>query len=165
MNNNSTVAVYATHATAEAAVKELQKSGFDMKTLSIIGRDYQTDEHVIGYYNIGDRVKAWGKSGAFWGGIWGLFLGSAFFWVPGIGPLLVAGPFISSIIGALEGAVLVGGMSAIGGALASVGVPKDSIVTYETALKTGKYVLIVHGTAEETLKAKEIIQRTSPESV
>ena len=43
--------------------------------------------------------------------------------------------------------------------------PKGSIVTYETALKTGKYVLIVHSTADEKLKAKEIIQRTSPESI
>ena len=76
---------------AETAVKELQKSGFDMKKLSIIGRDYHTDEHVIGYYNAGDRMKYWGKLGAFWGGFWGLLFGSAFFLIPGVGPLLFAG--------------------------------------------------------------------------
>jgi len=66
--NNSVVAIYKSHAEADAAVKELQQSGFDMKKLSIVGRDYHTDERVVGYYNTGDRMKYWGKLGAFWGG-------------------------------------------------------------------------------------------------
>ncbi len=44
------------HTTAEAAIKELERSGFDMKKLSIVGLDYHTDEHVVGYCNIGDRM-------------------------------------------------------------------------------------------------------------
>jgi len=92
--NNSIVAIYSSHPTAEAAVKELQQSGFDMKKLSIVGRDYHTDEHVVGYYNTGDRMKRWGKTGAFWGGIWGWLFGSAFFFIPGIGPLVMAGPVV-----------------------------------------------------------------------
>jgi hypothetical protein len=66
---NSVVAIYPTHTQAEKAVKELQKSGFDMKKMSIVGKDYHTDEQVVGYYNAGDRMKYWGKQGAFWGGI------------------------------------------------------------------------------------------------
>jgi ABC-type xylose transport system substrate-binding protein len=49
--NNSIVAVYTSHMIAEAAIKELQQSGFDMQKLSIVGRDYHTDEHVVGYYS------------------------------------------------------------------------------------------------------------------
>ena len=90
--NCTAVAIYGSHDEAESAIKELQHSGFDMKMLSIVGRDYHTDEHVIGYYNAGDRMKYWGTMGAFWGGIWGLMFGSAFFFIPGIGQLLVAGP-------------------------------------------------------------------------
>jgi hypothetical protein len=67
--SNSIVAVYTTHTETEAAVKELQQAGFDLKKLSIVGRDYHTDEYVVGYYNAGDRMKYWGKLGAFWGGI------------------------------------------------------------------------------------------------
>ena len=78
------MAIYKSHTEAEAAVKELQQSGFDMKKLSIVGRDYHTDENVVGYYNTGDRMKYWGKLGAFWGGIWGLLFGSAFFLIPGV---------------------------------------------------------------------------------
>ena len=84
-----------------------------MKKLSIVGRDYHTDEHVVGYYNAGDRVMYWGTLGAFWGGLWGILFGSAFFLVPGIGPLLVAGPLAMWIVGALEGAIVVGGLSAL----------------------------------------------------
>jgi hypothetical protein len=163
--NNAVVAIYKSHVETEAAIKELQQSGFDMKKLSIVGRDYHTDEHVVGYYNAGDRMKYWGKLGAFWGGFWGLLFGSAFFWVPGIGQILVAGPLVAWIVGALEGAVLVGGLSAIGAGLYSLGIPKDSIVRYETAIKTGKYILIAHGTAEEAARGRGIINRTNPEAL
>src|ERR1700729_1954702 len=111
---NAVVAVYGTHTGAEQAVKELQRSGIDMHTLSIIGKDYHTEEHVVGYYNTGDRMKYWGKTGAFWGGFWGLLLGSAFFAIPGLGPVLVAGPLVAFIVGGLEGAAVVGGLGAIG---------------------------------------------------
>lgn len=163
--NNSMVAVYPSHTEAEVAIKELGRSGFDMTKLSIVGRDYHTDEHVVGYYNMGDRMSAWGKTGAFWGGLWGLLLGSAFFWVPGVGPLLVAGPMVSWIVGALEGAVVMGGLSALGAGLYSLGIPKDSILRYETAIKTGKFVLIAHGSMDLTIRAKEILCHTTPESL
>jgi hypothetical protein len=162
--NNAVVAIYKSHIEAEAAIKQLQESGFDMKKLSIVGRDYHTDENVVGYYNAGERMKYWGKTGAFWGGIWGLLFGSAFFFVPGIGPLLIAGPLVTWILGALEGAVLVGGLSALGAGLYSLGIPKDSILQYETAVKTGKFVLIAHGSAEETAHARKIISETNPEA-
>ena len=75
--HNAVVGVYHSHTDAEAAVKELQKSGFDMQKLSIVGKDYQTEEHVVGYYNAGDRMKFWGTRGAFWGWLGGLLFGSA----------------------------------------------------------------------------------------
>jgi uncharacterized membrane protein len=162
---NAIVAIYESHSQAEEALKELQRSGFDMKKLSIVGKDYHTEEHVVGYYNAGDRMKRWGKSGAFWGGFWGLLLGSAFFAIPGIGPVLVAGPLVAWIVGALEGAVVVGGLSAIGAGLYSIGIPKDSIVQYESALKSDKFLLLAHGTADEVEKAKGIMRTARPVEV
>ena len=162
--NNFVVAIYPSHTSAETAIKELQHSGFEMKKLSIIGRDYHTDEHVVGYYNVGDRMEVWGKTGAFWGGLWGLFFGSAFFWIPGLGPLLVAGPLVGWIVGALEGALVVGGLSALGAGLYSLGIPKDSILQYESALKAGKFVLIAHGSMEDTLHARDILNHSALET-
>lgn len=159
---NSVVAVYQTHSAADSAVKELQKSGFDMKKLSVVGKDFHTNEQVVGYYNAGDRMKYWGKMGAFWGGLWGLLVGAAFFWVPGVGPLLVAGPLAAWIVGGLEGAVAVGGLSALGAGLYSLGIPKDSVVKYETAVKADQFLLVVNGTADEAAKAEKILSTTHP---
>ena len=159
-DHNSAVGVFHSHTEAEAAVKELQRSGLDIKKLSIVGKDHHTDENVVGYYNAGDRMKYWGKLGAFWGGIWGLLFGSALFFVPGVGPLVVAGPLVAWIVGALEGAVVVGGLSALGAGLYSIDIPHDSIIKYETAIKSGKFVLIFHGTTEEVEKTRQIFKRT-----
>ena len=158
---NSVVAIYGTHTGAEEAVKELQRAGIDMHSLSIIGRDYHTDENVVGYYDTGDRMKYWGKVGAFWGGFWGLLFGSAFFAIPGLGPVLVAGPLVAWIVGALEGAVVVGGLSAVGAGLFSLGIPKDSVLAYETALKADGFLVTAHGPAEEIARAKTILGTTN----
>ncbi|MEO8049163.1 MAG: general stress protein [Acidobacteriota bacterium] len=157
---NAVVAIFGTHAEAEEGVKELERAGIDMHSLSIIGKDTHTDEQVVGYYNSGDRMKYWGKNGALWGGFWGLLFGSAFFAIPGIGPVLVAGPLVAWIVGALEGAVVVGGLSAIGAGLYSVGIPRDSIVEYELAIKTDKYLVMVNGSTPEVEKAKEALRGT-----
>jgi hypothetical protein len=157
--NQPGVSVYNTHQEAEETVKELQKSGFDMKKLSIIGQDYNSDEQVVGYYNTGDRMKYWGKLGAFWGGFWGLLFGGGFFWVPGIGQVLAAGPVVAAIVSILEGAAITGSMTAIGAGLYSIGIPKDSVIKYETALKAKKFIVIADGTPEEVKRANQIMSR------
>jgi hypothetical protein len=163
--NNAVMGVYNTHTEAEMCIKELQRSGFDMKKLSIVGKDYHTEEYVVGYYNSGDRMKTWGKYGAFWGGFWGMLFGWGFFLIPGIGPLVVLGPLAAWIAGTLEGAVLVGGLSALGAGLYSIGIPKDSIMKYEAAIKSDKFVVIAHGTADEVAQARSILETTGATQV
>jgi hypothetical protein len=162
---NSVVAIFAQHSGAENAVKELKDSRFDVKKLSIVGSDYHSNEDVVGFYNIGDRMKYWGKTGAFWGGLWGMLFGAAFLVIPGIGPIIAAGPIVAWIIGALEGAVMVGGISALGAGLFSLGIPKDSVVKYETSIKAGKFLLIAHGTADEVQQARNVLQSTGAEEI
>lgn len=158
-NQSAVVATFDTHQQAEQGIKELQKSGFDMNKLSIIGRGYHSEEHPLGFYTSGDRIKTWGGIGAFWGGLWGILLGAAFFWVPGFGPLAVAGPIVGMLAGGLEGAAVVGGVSALVAALMSLGLPKRSAIKYETQLKADKYLVIAHGSAEEVDNARDILQR------
>ena len=138
-------------------MKKLQEAGVDMKSLSIAAKDTHTDEHVVGYYNAGDRMKYWGKMGAFWGGFWGLLFGSALFVIPGIGPLVVAGPLVAWIIAGLEGAAVVGGISAAGAGLFSIGIPKDSVLKYDVALKSDHYVLIFHGSHDKAVEAQQLL--------
>ena len=164
-NQNSVVGIYNTHTEAETAVKELQKSGFDMKKLSVVGKDYHTEENVVGFYNAGDRMKYWGKLGAFWGGLWAILFGSAFFVIPGLGQLVVLGPLVMIIVSALEGALVTGGLTALGAGLYSIGIPKDSIIKYETALKSDKFLVIAHGSAGDVARAKSILESTSKEDL
>jgi len=80
--------------------------------------------------------------------------------IPGIGPVVVLGPLVGWIVAGLEGAVVVGGLSALGAGLYSIGIPKDSVMKYETALKSDKFLVIAHGTANEVAKAKSILETT-----
>jgi hypothetical protein len=166
MNEQSNVvAVYNSHTQAEEALQKLSAASFNIKKVSIIGKGYHSEENVVGYYTTGDRMKSWGAMGAFWGGLWGLLFGAGLFLVPGIGPVLVAGPFLAALLGALESAVVVGGLSALAGALVSMGIPKDKSIKYEADLKADKYLLIVHGTADEVERARAILAQTSPVSL
>jgi hypothetical protein len=155
---DSSVYVFNTHVEAEEAIRSLSRSGFDVKKLSLVGKGYHSEEHPVGFYTVGDRIKSWGGIGAFWGGVWGLLLAPAVFFLPGLGLMAMAGPVVAVLVGALEGAVVVGGLSALGAALTVIGVPKDQVIKYETALKADKYVLMVHGSAEEVAKARSVLE-------
>lgn len=156
-NPRSSFYVFDTHTAAEESIRTLGQSGFDMKKLSLVGKGYHTEERPIGFYTVGDRIKAWGGTGAFWGGIWGLLLAPAVFVLPGLGVVGMAGPFVATLVSALEGAVVVGGLSALGAALTQIGVPKDQVIKYEAALKVDKYLLVVHGSTEEQAKARDVL--------
>ncbi len=163
--HNSVIAVFPDHAAAEIAVKELAASGIALKNLSIVGKGYHTEENVVGFYNMGDRVKFWGGRGAFWGALWGLFFGGVFLTLPVMGPVVVLGFLAAPLIAALEGAVAVGGLSALGAALASLGVPKDSVLQYETAIAADGFLVMASGSAEERARAKGILDNAGATSL
>jgi len=137
--------VFDTHNQAEEATQLLNRSGFDIKKVSIIGKGYHSEEHPVGFYTTSDKIKSWGSTGAFWGGLWGILFSPAVFFMPGIGLVAMAGPFVSVLISALEGAFVVGGLSAIGAALSRVGVGSDQIIKYELAIKADQFVMLIHG--------------------
>lgn len=151
------IASFKSHRQAEQAVGQLGRSGFDLGKLSIIGKGYHTDEQPIGFYNMGDRMKSWGGFGAFWGSLWGMLLGAAFFWLPGVGLVGAGGPFIPMLVAALEGAAIGGGFSVLGAALAGLGIPQDSLVKYETRVKSNEFLLIARGSPAEIEHAWDIL--------
>jgi hypothetical protein len=164
-NEHSVVAIYAQHSDAENAINLLRKGNFDIKKLAIVGKGYHTEDAVVGYYTTGDRMKHWGKMGAFWGGLWGLLAGSALFLIPGVGPVIVAGSAVAWIVGALESAAVVGGLTALGAGLYSRGISKGSALKYESSIKAGKYLLIAHGTPEEAESARRILANTDAQEI
>lgn len=154
---NSCIAIFKTHQQAEQAIAELEHARFDMQKLSIVGKGYETEETVLGYYNTFDRVKRWGKQGALWGGLWGVVFSPAFFCVPVAGTLTAGAMLFSTIAGGASTAVFAGGLTSFGAALYSIGIPKNSIIHYETAIRLKKHLLIVHGTRDEVERARDIL--------
>ena len=161
-NQNSVVAVFTRHQDAEEAVRKLASGGFDMTHYSIVGQGFHSEEKVVGFYNIGDRIKFWGKNGAFWGGLWSLFFGGIFLTIPLVGPVMVLGHLAAMVVAAVEGAVLVGGLSALGAALYSIGIPEDSVIEYEQAVKTDGFLVVAHGSADELARSRVILESSNP---
>lgn len=162
MTRESVVAVFERHSAAQRAVKQLADAGFDMQKLSIVGKGYHTEEKIVGFYNAGDRVKFWGKRGAFWGGLWGLFFGGIFLTIPVVGHLVILGHLASVVLGAVESAAVVGGLSALGAALYSLGIPEDTVLEYEQAVKADSYLVVAHGSPAEVEQAPSVLVGASP---
>jgi uncharacterized membrane protein len=162
---HSVVAIYGSHAGAEVAIKTLQRAGLDMKQLSIVGKGLHTEEHALGFYTSGDRMRFWAGRGAFWGSLWGMLFGNALFFLPAIGPVVVMGPLVAWIVGALEGAALGGATGALAAALASIGLPEDSVVKYELEVKAGRFLVLVHGAAGLIERARNLLGTTDATQV
>jgi hypothetical protein len=163
-NENAVLSVFTEHAQADAAVKALADQGFDMTKLSIVGKGYHSEEHAVGFYTAGDRIKTWGTTGAIWGGIWGLLAGPALFLLPGVGLVALAGPVVAALVSAIEGAVIGGGVTALGAALSRIGVPDNEVVKYETIVKADGFVLLAHGSADEIARAKAILDNAGAQA-
>ena len=155
---SSIVAVYPDHASAEEAVKILEGAGFSLKNISIMGRDFQATETPVGFVTTGDIASQGATTGAWAGGIFGLLMGAAFLILPGIGPVIVAGPLSAALLGGIEGAIAGAAIGGISGALVGLGVSKEHALKYVTELKAGKFVVTLHGTHEEVIRAQNLLQ-------
>jgi hypothetical protein len=162
---SSVVAIYEHIDQAEEAVQQLGKAGFPIDQVSIIAKDLGTEKKVHGFVTSCDVAKSSARTGAWVGGIFGLLVGAAFFWVPGVGPLIVAGSLASALTGGLEGAVAGAAVTGVLGWLTSIGIGKRHILKYEESVKAGKYLVIAHGSLDDVSKAKTILGDTKPAEV
>ena len=152
------VGIIESRLEVEQAVKLLQESRIDLRTLSIVGKESPHEDGSIGHFGTGDRLGFWGTRGVFWGDLRKLLKGSAFFLFPVIGPVLVGGSFVSAIVDTPTGADPIEGRTALGIGFSHIGVPASSIVEYESAIKGNRFVMIVQGTSEEVEKAKTVLE-------
>ncbi|MBW4444826.1 MAG: general stress protein [Plectolyngbya sp. WJT66-NPBG17] len=170
-DKHEAVSIFPSHVEAEAAVLELQRAGFDMRKISIIGKDYQTTEHVRGFFTWKDTAKAGAKEAGYWGTFFGSFFGiltgAGLLFVPGVGPVIVAGHVAGALAVWIEG-MIVGGVGAavaggLVGALVGLGIPKEQALKYETEIKAGKFMVIASGTDEEIDRAQQILKNADHE--
>jgi hypothetical protein len=162
LQSESVIAVFGDHKEADAAVKKLVSAGMAVENLSIVGKGYHSEEKVVGFNNVGGRITFWGKRGALWGSLWSLFVGGVSLTILGVGQVMVLGYLAPIVVSAVEGAIIVGGLSALGAALYSVGIPRDSVVQYEQAVRADGFLVIVHGAVEELTRARAILALGNP---
>jgi hypothetical protein len=143
-------------------VRKLGEGGFPIQHVSIIAKNLGSEKKVHGFVTSCDVAKSAARTGAWVGGIFGLLAGAAFLWVPGVGPLIVAGSLSSALLGGVEGAVAGAAVTGVFGWLASLGISKDYILKYEESVKAGKYLVIAHGSADDAKKARAILEGTRP---
>jgi hypothetical protein len=89
-----------------------------------------------------------------------MFFGGLFMTIPVVGHVVILGYLASVLIAGVENAVLVGGLSALGAALFGLGIPKDSVIKYEAAVKADSFLVLAHGTATEMVHARDILGTT-----
>jgi hypothetical protein len=161
MPDHSTVGVYETLAQAEEAVRKLDQGRFPITQVSVIAQNLETDKEVHGFITAGDVARQGAGTGAWFGGIFGLLMGGAFLFVPGFGPVVVAGSLAAMMLGGVEGAAFGAAGGGVLGALVGWGVSKEHVVKYEDHVKGGKYLVVAHGNAEEVSRAHDILRGSS----
>ena len=154
--------IFSDREQALRAVERLIDEGYPMDRISVLGKGGGMGDDMLGitYHHVGERMKAWGEQGAFWGALWGLLAGATgLFVVPGLGALMAAGPLVEAIAGAIAGAAIAGGAMAGAAALTELatvlhraGIPEEYLDRLEAAVREGHVLVLLHaepGAAEE----------------
>jgi hypothetical protein len=166
MAERSVIGIYDTLLKAEEAVRQLDRQGFPIIQVSILGQQAETTKEVQGYLTIDDPAKKGMSAGALATGLVGLLAGAVSIWVPGFGHMLVAGPLAAALLGLLGGmeGVIAGAVwGGARGTLIGWGVAKQHLLKYEDHLRAGKFLVNAHGSAADVEHGRHILHGSSAE--
>ena len=156
------VGLFDNFSEAQAVVRELERAGFDRTNISVVANEKArtgvttpTTEHGT---TAGEGAASGAVAGGVTGGVAGLLAGLAGLAIPGIGPVIAAGPLVAALTGAGIGAVA-GGLI---GALVSAGVPEEHARYYEEGVRRGGTLVTVAARDERADAVMEIMNRHNP---
>lgn len=162
--NTAAFGIYSTNSAAERAVDQLIAAGFSNEDISVLMADRQGSKEFAAEKNTKAPEGATtgvGVGGAV-GGTLGLLAGIGALAIPGVGPLIAAGP----IMGALAGLGVGGAVGGVVGALVGLGIPEYEAKRYEGRVKDGGILLSVHcESSNEVSRAKDILKATGAEDI
>jgi hypothetical protein len=156
--------IYGSRSAAENAIDVLTESGFPITDVSVLvpeslGSNEMRTEKAT---KAPEGAAAGAGSGAVLGGTLGLLAGIGALAIPGVGPLIAAGPILSALAGIGVG----GAVGGVAGGLIGMGIPEYEAKRYEGRLQKGGILVSVHcDTSEEVKQAKEIMKRTGGEDI
>jgi hypothetical protein len=162
--NTAVFGIYPTRIAAEECVDALRQAGFRNTDISALfpdnvgTKDFACEKNT----KAPEGATAGASSGAVVGGVLGWLAGIGLLAIPGIGPLLAAGPILAALAG-----VGAGGMAGgIVGALVGFGIPEYEAKRYEGRVKHGGILLSVHCDDSHWVKrAEEVLKRTGAEDI
>ena len=147
------VGIFDSQDEANEVIDRLIDAGIQPDHISIVAKDFEARDRVIGYVTSGEVAREMAGTGAWVGGLFGLLTGAAFLWAPAVGPLVVLGPLVSGALGALQGGA-VGGLL---GAILGKQLENERVLKYERDLQAGKFLVVVHGTAPELETVRNVM--------
>jgi hypothetical protein len=164
MPSNVAVAAYDTDLELELDVKTLQRGGFDMTRVCVIGSDHGAAQHLVAFVHPGRRARFFGKHGLLWTTLSGILFGAALAFVPLTGPIVIVGPLAKSMVAGLEAPALRRGLGPLATALAGLGIPEEAALAYESAIRAQRILLIVRGDAHAIQRARQLLYQTRIDS-
>src|SRR6202789_1655395 len=154
--------IFASRASAEAAVDRLTAAGFSTEDVSVLMSGTDASKEVAGETNTRADATTGIAVGGVVGGTLGLLAGIGAVAIPGAGPLIAAGPILASLAGLGVG----GAVGGLVGALVGMGIPEYEAKRFEGAVKDGGTLLSVHcDTSEEVSKAKDLLKSTGARDI
>lgn len=156
------VSLYDDMSDAQRAIEDLQNSGFRREDISLVTRHAEGEEGRVEGRDRGDNVAEGagigGGVGTVLGGVGGLLVGLGTLAIPGIGPILAAGPLVATLAGAGAGAIAGG----VVGALVGLGIPEEEARYYHEGVRRGGTLVSVTTSDESVERARSIMQRYNP---
>jgi hypothetical protein len=162
--NTAVFGIYKTRGQAENAVDRILAAGFSNNDISVLLPDIASSKEFAHEKNTKapEGATTGGAAGGAVGGTLGLLAGIGVLAIPGVGPLIAAGP----ILGALAGVGVGGVVGGLIGALVGMGIPEYEAKRYEGRVKDGGILLSVHcETSDEISRAKELLKLTGADDI
>jgi hypothetical protein len=164
MANTAVFGIYPSEASIENGVETLKQGGFRSMDISVLFPD-NTGSKDFAHEKSSkapEGATAGAGTGAVMGGALGWLAGIGALAVPGIGPVIAAGP----IIAALAGMGVGGAIGGLTGGLIGMGIPEYEAKRYEGRIKDGGILLSVHSDDSAwTKKAEEILKNTGAQDI
>jgi hypothetical protein len=160
MSKKAVICIASSETQAESIVDRLKRTGFSNQDISVLFPDKRGTKDFAHEHNT--KAPEGATTGASAGGVVGWLAGIGALAIPGVGPLIAAGPIMAALSGAAVGAA-VGGVT---GALVGMGIPEYEAKRYEGKIKGGNILISVHSEdGEETKRAKAIFEEFGAEDI
>jgi hypothetical protein len=148
----NTVALFSDTLQLQAGLRSLREAGFDTQKLSVIGKNQHHEANVTGWVDSGNGTRYWGRFGLLAGSLFRPHGGSALLMFPGVGQVAIFGPLVNALGGALAAPEV-----ALGSTLSALGLPSESVVHYDRAIRQGRLAVLAHLAASEAGTARRLL--------